>query len=353
MDYANGFAEELRLLGHDVETHWCMTERRPNRALAWIRSLDTALQSEDVDIVVCHYSVFSYGAKGIPFLVVPLSRRLRGLSVPSVVVLHEYAYPWGQTGWRGAIWAITQRLGLIPMVRCASGIVVTAEQRAQWLKARFWLPRRPVLVAPVFSNVPNAHKPSPSSREGRRVGMFGYRASEADIMTAAMAVVRSEYPLAELVLIGAPGPATEIASVWRQAAETAGIAEALRFTGPLCAEDLGRAIDDCDVGVFNDGAGPSSRKTTLAAMLSAGVPIIAVDGPNTWRELVEEGAVRLVNATPAAVAESVIALMQDAANRAELSHRARAFYRKHQCRSKIVEEIAEFSQSLFGPPFSG
>ena len=59
-DYAMGFAEELQLLGHDVETLWCMTDYHPRRVLQWVHKLTAATDIEDIDVIIWHYSVFSY-----------------------------------------------------------------------------------------------------------------------------------------------------------------------------------------------------------------------------------------------------------------------------------------------------
>ena len=345
-DYGCGFAEELRTLGDDVETRWCVTECKWDRTLDWIRSLDTGSEPAKFDVIVWHYSVFSYGVRGIPVLVLPLLARLRRLSVPVVVVLHEYAYAWHRNGWRGATWAVTQRLALLPLVWRARGIIVTVEERADWLGRRFWLPRRPVFTAPVFSNLPVPDDPLPVATVGRRIGMFGYRSSERQLTMKALAGLNAEVPSAELWLIGAPGPDTEIGLQWREAAATAGVEGALKFTGPISSGNLASAVSGCDLAVFHDGGGPSSRKTTLAAFLAAGVPVVAVDGPNTWRALVDEGAVRLVDPNSGAIAANLRELILDATARQELGWRGQEFYRKHQARRKVVSQIANFIKEI-------
>jgi glycosyltransferase involved in cell wall biosynthesis len=54
--------------------------------------------------------------------------------------------------------------------------------------------------------------------------------------------------------------------------------------------------------------------------------VVALDGHATWRELVEEGAVRLVAPDAAELAVALRELLADGAARAALGARGRAFY---------------------------
>jgi len=79
---------------------------------------------------------------------------------------------------RGKLWALAQRPAVLGLVRASSAVIVTADFRADWLNGRWWLPRRDVRVAPVFSNLPPA-RPPPGAQAGANierdvVGLFGY-----------------------------------------------------------------------------------------------------------------------------------------------------------------------------------
>ena len=67
---------------------------------------------------------------------------------PTVIVAHELAYPWGRRGWRGFLYALTQRLVLVPLVAACDVIVVTTEQRLDWVISRRWLPTWPRAMGP-------------------------------------------------------------------------------------------------------------------------------------------------------------------------------------------------------------
>jgi glycosyltransferase involved in cell wall biosynthesis len=174
-----------------------------------------------------------------------------------------------------------------------------------------------------------------------RIGIFGYPAASASLIAAAMERVFAAGIAAELWLLGAPGPNSDAGEAWRQAGRLAGLGERLGFTGILAPEVLACEVGRCDILVFDDGDGPSSRKTTLAAMLDSGRPVVAIDGPRTWSTLAQDGSVCLVPRQPAALADALLRLAHDASLRDELGARGRAFYQRHQARSVVAASVAK------------
>jgi hypothetical protein len=163
--YATVLAEALDGEGVSCSLYWLQRGETSMRAAqsevrAWARELAGELQLGSVDAALQHYSVFAYSHRGLPLFVRPALAALRSARIPLITVLHEIAYPWRLGGWRGSTWALTQRAVFIDVMRLSRAAVVTADFRAQWLTSRRWLPRRPVVAAPVFSNLP---PPSPRS----------------------------------------------------------------------------------------------------------------------------------------------------------------------------------------------
>jgi len=203
------------------------------------------------------------------------------------------------------------------------------------------------MIAPVFSNLPEPEHQSLLDPSGYgRIAMFGYRSSNVRLAIEALAAVRATLPFAQLWLIGLPGRDSEVGSEWCDAAAQAGLEPALQFTGTLSPQDLIRAINQCDLCIFDDGLGPSSRKTTLAALLASGLPIVAVDGPNTWQDLVWDEAIWLVDAKPSAIAAAVTRLVQNPETARQLGERGHNFYVRHQARRKVVGDISDFIKQL-------
>jgi glycosyltransferase involved in cell wall biosynthesis len=330
-DYAGTLAGALEEEAVSCTFHWLRRGERSLRASraeidAWRRELLGELGERRPDAILLHYSVFTHSHKGVPLFVPPVLSTLRSAGVPIVTVLHEFAYPWRYGGWRGAVWAVSQRLLLIEVVRACAAMLVTADFRASWLASRAWLPKRRVLVAPVASALPPpASGPTPA--EVPTLGLFGYSYQGAGIALTldALLELREMGLPAWLRLLGAPGPASPAGEAWTAGARARGLEEALSFTGALPAQELSDALAECEVLLFADTAGPSSRKSTLAASLASGRPVVALDGPTTWRELLDARALLLAPPRSRALAEAVSSLLSDAEARDQLGARGRAF----------------------------
>lgn len=338
-DHGKRLSEALQGRGFTVVVSWW--ERTSGRRLRgalrearqWSSELNQSVRDLEPKAVLVHYSVFAFSHRGIPLLAVPVFRSLGGgnADVPIVTFLHEFAYPWGRRGWRGTAWAVTQRLVLWFVVARSSTLIVTTPQRADWISSRRWLPRRRVAVAPVFSNLPPERPHHKSTPIGPRIGLFGYghEAVALPTLLEALLTLRQTTPEARLLLLGAPGADSPSGRHVRALARQCGLEDALDFTGVLPAQALSDALADCDVLLFADAEGPSSRKTTLAASLASGRPVVALDGPNTWDALVRERAIALVEPTSLALAEAVRKLLADLSAANALGNRGRVFADRH------------------------
>ncbi len=293
----------------------------------WTRQLTAALDGSDLDAILLHYSVFAYSYRGLPFFVHPTLAALRSSRLPVITVVHELVYPWTIGGWRGKLWALSQRAVLIDVMQASAAVLATADFRVEWLGSRPWLPRRPATFAPVFSNLP---APRPRARsEGARavIGLFGYAyegAASALVLDALRALLDRGVEV-ELELLGAPGPSSPAAESWVAGARARGLADSLSFSGTLEPQELSDALAGCEALLFIGAGGPSSRKGTLAGSLASGAPVIALDGPRRWSELVRHDAVLVVEPTSSGLAEGIASLLADEGRRDALGKRGRAF----------------------------
>ncbi len=345
-DHAVLLADALseRNISHTM--HWLRRDRGSVRASrseirAWSRSLSGELERARPDAVLLHYSVFSYSHRGVPLFVRPVLSALRRSRAPVVIVLHEFAYAWFLGGARGKVWALTQRAVLVDVMRACAGALVTTDLRAEWLASRPWLPRRPVAFAPVFSNLP---APRPQARPPRRtpvVGLFGYSSEGSEAATVLDAVrALSELGVeVQLMLLGSDGGSSGAGEAWTDAARTRGVLDALAFSGTLPAQDLSDALARCDVLLSAFISGPSARKGTLAASLASGRPVIAMEGPRGWGELIESDALQLVEPTAQALARAIRALLEDADRREALGARGRVFAERRMGVARTAEAV--------------
>ncbi|MCW3018283.1 MAG: hypothetical protein JWN10_591, partial [Solirubrobacterales bacterium] len=185
-EHATLLADALQREGIASSLHWLWRtdgSLRASRAQIrdWTERLSSELQRAEPDVLLLHYSVFAYSFRGLPVFVRPVLSVARDLGVPMVTLLHEYAYPWRRGGVRGRGWALSQRVLLLDVMRASAAAVATTDFRAAWLATRFWLPRRPTVLAPVFSSLPagradtaDRHEHAPDRHEHARIGLFGY-----------------------------------------------------------------------------------------------------------------------------------------------------------------------------------
>jgi len=350
-DHARLLTAELAAQGTSCSLHWL--DRDPTGGLrgahaearGWAGALRRQLQDERPDAVVLHYASFAYAHRGVPLLLGPALSAARSSGAPVIAFVHELAYPWGR-GARGDFWAASQRAALLPLVRASAAVVVTTDQRVEWLRSRRWLPRRPLEMAPVFSNLP---PPSPGvTPEPLLVGLFGYAyegAAVALVLDALAELRRSGQPVV-LELLGAPGPDTETGERWRGGAREREVADALVFSGMLPAQELSDEIARCAVLICAASPGPTSRKGTLAGSLASGRPVVALDGPLSWRDLREQDAVRVVAPEPVALAGELTRLLADTAGRDALGARGQEFHERRMAAARTAELVGGLISSL-------
>lgn len=355
-DHATLLAEALERGAVRCSQIWLTrrhTSLRPawSEVRTWSESAGARAEAERPDVVLLHYSAFAYSHRGIPVFLHPTLVSLRRAGVPMLAVLHELAYSWKHGGWRGKAWALSQRAALLDLLRACSGLLVTAQERREWVQSRRWLPARRVLVAPVFSNLPPPSGAARLDRTSPTIGLFGYayQGVAMGLVLDALAQLEQRGVDGRLRLLGAPGPSAAAGLAWREEARARQIADRVTFSGPLPAQELSDALVACHVLLFADPAGPTSRRTTLAGSLASGRPVVAIDGPQSWSELVDAGAIEVVPANAAALADMLQALLADAARREALGGRGREFAKNQMALSVTVDAITELLAELAPP----
>ncbi len=353
-DHAGLLADALTHENVEPSMHWLQrggTSLPAARAevRAWTRRLALELDESPPDAVLLHYSVFSYSHRGLPLFVHPTLAALHSSRIPLVAMMHELAYPWRYADWRGDVWALTQRALLIDVMRASTAAIVTADARAQWLASRPWLPNRRVLVAPVFSNLPPPAGVPPRDRSRQVIGLFGYsyQGAAVSVVLDAIRLLHDRGGDVQLRLLGAPGRSSSAGEAWLTAAGTRALTGALSFSEALPAQALSNALAACDVLLFGDTAGPSSRKGTLAASLASGRPVVALDGRNRWPKLVEAKAACVVQPTPRALADAIHALLADEQRRETLGARGRSFAGREMGVARSAEAVTTLLDDLF------
>jgi glycosyltransferase involved in cell wall biosynthesis len=342
-DYAATLDPHLRSEDTEVQTVWWERHVEPDPT-AWLTRLQrAAVDGSGPAVVLWHYSSFTYGTRGLPLLVPRVVRTLRRTGLPVVPIFHELAYRLDRRGLRGRLQGLTQRAALMPVLRAASGAIVTTQDRADWLSTRRWLAKVPLEFVPVPANVPRTAFDEPVPNGALRIGVFGFR-SDGHVTDVVTEAVPRASERARLVLLGAPGPNSPQADRWRTAAAASSCP--LEFTGVLEPEALSVALAGLDIVVFPSSGGPTGRKGTLAAALAHGRPVVALDGPDRWESMVDEQAVVLSEHDAGNLADALRRLAQSPDLRRSQGEQGQDFYRRHQSPEIVAARISAFARGL-------
>ncbi|MGH9278677.1 MAG: glycosyltransferase family 4 protein [Acidimicrobiales bacterium] len=336
-DHTYALAEGFSALGESCDIVWehVPTSLSPLATAQALRSWARAVsdRSRAASALIVQYSAFSYSYRGVSVGFLGWTSTLRQVPCPKLAYLHEPAHAWTANGARGWVWALSQRAALRSLVGAVDAVALTTEPRLQWQRSRRWLPPRPSAFAPVSSTLPSlpagVEEPaaSPNASAEPRIGVLGYGPTTRPApVLSALRRLRAEGLDANLVLLGGPGPSSVGADRWRVASEETGVSSAVSWTGVLPAAELASAMAGCHALVFSDASGASGRRTSVAAPLALGVPVVALDGPETWPLLADRGAAVIVPPEPDAIANALRPHIADPQHRRAQADRGRAFY---------------------------
>lgn len=348
-DHAELLSEALGREHVRCSVHWLAREQRglaPARAeaSAWARALHGELAAARPHGVLMHYASFAYSYRGVPLLLAPALAAVRLEGTPLITFAHELVYPLRPPReLRANTWALTQRVALIALLRASAGVVVTTDYRAGWLSSRRWLPRRAQGVAPVYSNLPEASTQARPAED--RIGLFGYsyEGVALELVLDAIALLHGRAERAHLRLLGSPGPDSEPGRSWSAAAAARGLGESISFSGRVPAQELSDELARCELLLCAANHGPTSSRGTLAASLASGRPVVAIDGPRTWSELIARDAARVVAPNPQALADELAALLASEPEREALGARGREL---HEQRMDVAHTAALVAEML-------
>ena len=334
-DYGSLLDAELRSRGIAVTSHWFENDGDRLTAVlgASARLVGLGLTLPRTSSVIWHYSPVSYGFRGLPIFGVLVGVALRARRCRVVSVLHELAYAYRPDIDRRRAWvkAFVQELALRVVLAGSAEIVVTTDLRGEDVRRRA-RPGAGLRVIPVFPTIPVRRAGRPSDAAGRPfvIGVPGYAGDgvRPDILLEALNLLGLAGEV-RVVLLGAPGPGSADGRRWSQLAIEHGCADCLEFTGVVDPEELSRRFAESVVVVLVNEEGPSGRKTTLAAALAHGLPVVSLDGYNRWDEVIEAGALQVVPADASALASALAALRDSPTARAALGMRGAAFADAH------------------------
>ena len=214
-------------------------------------------------------------------------------------------------------------------IAAAETFVVHSEHAAHLARAdALASDRHKVLVAPFAFRDPS-NFPDPSSAEQRPiVGTFGVvgTVKQTDKLIDAFAIV-AERVDCELVVAGPPAGAGDYERLQDQV-ERRGLTGRVRLLGYLGDDELGRLVRGTTVAVQLRSMSMGETSASVADCLSAGVATI-VSAVGSTRELPDGVVVEVApDAGVAELAQTILALLEDAERRERLGAAARVLARE-------------------------
>jgi glycosyltransferase involved in cell wall biosynthesis len=297
----------------------------PDRFGARSRQLLESAIAEDPGIILVQYVPSAFGLRGMNW---PFCRWIAGLAERGLdvrVMFHEpFFYFTAKRPWRNAL-AIAQRAMASTLFGAASRVYYST---AAW--TRLLAPygcQSKVEVLPIPATIPTdvRARPEPDALKKRcgefRLGHFGtYGDHVGDQLRRVLPPLFERLPQARMLLVGRGSDAF---------ARTldADIRANVLPTGDLEPASVATALRTCDVILQPYPDGVTTRRTSMMAALTTGVPVVTTNGRLTeplWRDA---DAVALPPAGNAvAIAEAVAELARDPARRAEYGRRGRRLY---------------------------
>ncbi len=259
----------------------------------------------------------------------PLLRWLRAAhqrSTPIVVTMHEM-WPPPNGSLRRTISRALHRRRVWRACALATHLVCPQGRSARELRAAGLPAATPITLIPVGSNIERADQPPLAPRSQYTVTLFGQPAAmHRPTLAAVAAWLDRRGGAVTLRWLNRSEP--EARQVWQGAL---GLPDAhVEFFGGLDTAHASAVLASGDLALAPYDDGVSTRRTTLAAQLQHGRPVIGTDGPSTDDLLRHSPALDLVPLTRPSVAEDVVArldaALDDPARRSAMSTAARDLY---------------------------
>lgn len=281
--------------------------------------------SADAGTILVEYVPSAFGRRGlnVPFCLWLSSLRRRGADVR--IMFHEPFFYFGfDRPWRNGL-AIVQRLMAAILLRAATRAYYSTEAWTPLMRP--YGPQEHVEILPIPATIPVDVPPDAIAAARRSlagvyaVGHFGtYGEHVVGELVPALRELHRRLPSARVLLAGR-GAAAFVQALEPALASHVGVVET-DDGGAIAA-----ALRTCDVLMQPYPDGVTTRRTSMMAALTTGLPVVTTQGRLTERVWIESDAVTLVPAGDgAALAEQTARLVEDADARRDLGARGRRLY---------------------------
>jgi glycosyltransferase involved in cell wall biosynthesis len=296
--------------------------------------------------ILLQYYPGAFVTPQLPKLLSTLSR-VRASGVPVVTTVHEYWPPSSGSLKRG-VWRWLCRKALAAVIARSSAVVATTPYAAGQLEEAGLGPAQFTPVIPIGTGI----KVSSTDRSASSGGhapltfvMFGQPGIfDRAVVSHVARWVAQQDPRPRLIWIARD--ADEMRAWWRDL----GAPDVVEIHGGLPAERVSQLLSGASAGfaVYDDGA--STRRSSLAALMAHGLPIVALDGRFTDDRLRKSGAFLFspLGDGPAFVANAE-RLISDPALRVSMASKMSAFYEKEISWPRIAAKYLEILRAPVPP----
>ena len=290
---------------------------------------------------------YGYRAMNLPFCLWLWNRATQHRDRVEIVV-HEPYLAFTRRSWKQTSVALAHRLMTMVLLNVAHRIWVSIPAwEAHWRP--YTLGRRMEFNwLPVVSNVPVLDDPAGVKKIRARVapagglilGHFGtYDRHVAALLKRSVPALLARDRTGLAVLLLGRGSESMRDALIRRHPQLSG---SLHAAGTLTASDLSRHISACDVMMQPYMDGVSSRRGSVMAALSHGVPVVTTSGRLTESLWAESGALALAPAEDvAALVKETERLLRDREARCRMGAAGRALYDERFDLRRIVAALRE------------
>jgi glycosyltransferase involved in cell wall biosynthesis len=298
--------------------------------------------------VLVQYTALSWSERGFPLRFLRVLRILRQAGARVAMVYHDVLpYPGNRT--IDKLRRRAQNHAMSEALRsCDLGIFTVPVSKIPWIEKKH---KRAIFI-PVGANLPKPesawkmHHEEPNRLPS--VAVFGITGGEGGIweiasISEALQIVAERLGKLRLVVMGRHSDTAEKAL--RNLMDKLPIE--VSALGVLPGEEIVRHMASCDVLLFVRG-GISSRRGSAIAGIACGLPVVALEGPETASPITEAGVVFADPKRQRGLGEALLKVLSDSEYRVLLAERSRRAQEQYFSWKAIAARYAEGLRSTDG-----
>jgi glycosyltransferase involved in cell wall biosynthesis len=345
-EYCRYLGEALR--AHDFELEVVRVAWQEDGWPAAMRELERQAGAWRGCWVLVQYTALSWSERGFPLRFLRVLRILRQAGARVAIVYHDVlAYQGNRT--IDKLRRRAQNHAMSEALRsCDLGVLTVPLSKIPWICKK----HTRVAFIPVGANLPEPEcawrMPRDDANRVPAIAVFGITGGEGGIweiasMSEALQIVAERLGKLRLVVMGRHSDTAEKALrnlMDKQPIEVSAL-------GVLPGAEIVRHLASCDVMLFVRG-GISSRRGSAIAGIACGLPIVALDGPETASPITEAGVVFADPKRQRGLGEALLKVLSDPEYRALLAERSRRAQDKYFSWKAIAARYAEALRSADG-----